>query len=110
VGPGGFAGFNGSAVKEVRYHKGGHGAMLVPANLESMLGFILDGKAPEQNPALISEARWMGRLSRAALLLAPLIMAGTVVGIVYGTLTWGWAFFVVAAVVLALFIFVLEIF
>lgn len=44
LGTGGYAGFNSDTVEDVRFHKGGHGAMLDDANIDSMLGFLKDGK------------------------------------------------------------------
>jgi alpha-beta hydrolase superfamily lysophospholipase len=44
LGTGGYAGFNSDVVKDVRFHAGGHGAMLQDANIDSMLGFLRTGE------------------------------------------------------------------
>jgi len=109
VGPGGFDGFGGNTVEEVRYYNGGHSSMLVQSNLESMLEFLMDGSVAKPNATLISDPGLTRNISRAAVLLAwPLVLL-LLAGIAFGTLTWGWWVLVSAVVALALGLFVLDI-
>lgn len=107
VGPGGFEGFRGDAVKEIRYHDGGHSSMLARSNLESMLEFLFN--SAQQDVSLSGRETWTRRFSRAARIIAPLLVVAIAAAIVLGTLTWGWWVAAAALAVLALCFFVLDI-
>lgn len=93
IGTGGYAGFLGTAVQDVRYHRGGHGGMLTSGNIDSMLDFVL-GTTTATAPTLQGDSRWFGYLSRAVRPLAPvvaiLLIVGLVAGIVIAGLAGNW--------------------
>lgn len=110
VGPGGFDGFTGAAVKEIRYHDGGHGSMLGQANLESMLAFLLDHDTPPASVPLHGNPVITRRYSRAAAIFAPLLVIAILSAVVYGTMNFGLLFAAIALALLALCFIVLDIF
>jgi hypothetical protein len=97
VGTGGFDGFRGSVVDEVRFHPGGHGAMLNKANLNSMLSFLLDGQGTRPDGLVPEEAK-VRRLSRLMPYLAMAIVATVLAGALFVGFAWGW---LAAAAILA---------
>ncbi|MHC2566358.1 hypothetical protein [Bradyrhizobium liaoningense] len=110
VGTGGFDGFFGSNVQEVRYHSGGHDAMLSDANLISMLEFLLDNRSAQTPVPLKPDARRMRLWSNATPALAFCFILALAIGLVYCTIQFGWYVAVGFLIVLAIVLFVLDIY
>ena len=97
VGTGGFDGFRDIA-NDVRYHPGGHGAMLAQPNLDSILGFLVEGQLPAAK-ALPRTSRMLP-ISRAVPYLAWLLLAALAAAVALA-LVQG-QFLLVGGIVLAL--------
>jgi hypothetical protein len=110
VGTGGFDGFLGHSVKEVRWHVGGHGSMFKQENLMSMLRFLLDHDDADPTVELTQDVQTMRRWSRAMRFLSPLsvVLLAALVG--YGSFTLGWPVAAVFVVILMIFIILLDIY
>jgi hypothetical protein len=109
VGTGGFDGFFGGTVTEVRFHDGGHGAMFSEENLVSMLKFLLDDDDLNRPTKLLEDAPAMRRWSRATPYVAICLLVIVGAGVGYGTVTLGWLFAIVCFAVFALILIALDI-
>jgi hypothetical protein len=109
VGTGGFDGFFGNVVKEVRFHKGGHGSMFSDRNLESMLQFLLDKDNAGPQIGLISNVATMRLWSRATPFIALCIVIAIAVAVFWGASLYGWPFLIIVAAISALLAIVLDI-
>ena len=105
IGTGGFNGFFGGAVEEVRYHPGGHGAMLKESNLDSMLRYLLNDEEAGEPVKLIDDVPKMRRLSRAMPLLTVVLVATAVFGVSVGVSAHGW-WFATSLILIVAFVFV----
>ena len=107
VGTGGYDGFRSDHVADIRFHRGGHGSMLDDANLDSMLGFLIEGSraAPNLN-ASKAPLRWLSRLMRYA---APGLVLGLLAFLAYAIWNGLWPFVIASLVVLAFLYILLDI-
>jgi triacylglycerol esterase/lipase EstA (alpha/beta hydrolase family) len=70
IGTAGFAGFPGSSVRSVGYHKGGHSRALHPGNHKRLVDFVMGGNPPDPDRSELSERPLVfGFFSQAAPIL-----------------------------------------
>ena len=104
VGTGGFDGFFGGDVQEVRYHSGGHSAMFSDANLISMLEFLFDRSSRGTPAPLKPDATVMRLWSNATPVITFCLLSALALGVLYCAAQFGWCvaagFFIVFAIVL----------
>lgn len=114
VGTGGCAGFLGTTVESVRFHRGGHSGMLSDGNLDSMLDFVLETRTAPPPVLEAADAGWFGFLSRAAPLLAPVVAVGLgallVYGVVVAVIAGAWATVALLLAIPVVLYFLLETF
>lgn len=90
VGIAGFGGFLGDVTEEVAYYSGGHSAGLQSNRLDSLVDFTLDG--PFSKPSNLAHAPgYFQQLSNAMPLLAQVVVAGAILGLLYAVFQ-NWTF------------------
>jgi len=110
VGTGGFDGFMESGLTEdVRYHRGGHDAMLSERNIDSMLSFLFEGTPAARTDEMVDDSPWMRRLSRAAGYAGLLVAASITLLIAWLAQGHHWGALVAVLIGLALFLFAADI-
>ena len=76
IGTAGFAGFPGSSVRSVGYHRGGHSTALHPNNHKRLVDFVMGGNPRDPDPSELAERPLVfGFFSQAAPILIWVVLA-----------------------------------